>query len=510
MNYSKREDNGFIEICDYVYEHTDETYLIIYDDEKLLCRLDSIALANNGVEKDNPGYEEYNVIVFSEPDDSTFEMSYHNIPSIMFCEKEIVFDRKEFEERVAGQYDDTKTVNIIFGIDGLIKGTNVLSGSFHTGIELVDNDEEVKKINKEASKIFKKIKDFNIGDLVYRDDDGKIRNNEKNKLRKLHQELIHRLDDINDGSYYVDDSFVIDNHDELTFFNENFKFTRKDWSLINNEESTTINNIGAAYYTKEDYKNAFPYYLVSALMGDDQALSNLGYCFMYGRYVEKNEEIAIALFTMAANRNNPEACYKLATIYRYNKDYKNNLLARKYIITAFNNIYDNYYYSQSPSLCLLAAREKINGDIFEKDLFGAYLLLLIAKDGYSQSLEEGFNPHEKQFNETIQLLEEPIFNECKEKYEDGDEEAYIFSIYKINPDVYHDEEQLLLGDSVITLKARVDEEEGTTLPIGSICYVCELHRDFVLVEYEEWEKSKLDGIYKFNKEEVKKQLVKFN
>ena len=510
MNYSKREDNGFIEICDYVYEHPDETYFVIYDDQKLLCRLESIALANNGVDIDNLGYEEYNVIIFIEPDGNHFEMTYHNVPSLMFCEDDQVFDKREFNERITNQFDDTQTVTIIFGMDGLIKGTNVLSGTYHTGIEIVDNDEEVKKINKEASKMFKKIKEFNIGDLIYRDDDDKIRNTEKNKLKKLHKALIDRLDEINDGSYYIDDSFVVDSHEDLHFFTDKFKFTRKDWSLINNEDDTSLNNIGAAYYTKGDYQNAFPYYLISALMGDDQALSNLGYCFMYGRYVEENDEIAVALFTMAANRNNPDACYKLATIYRYNEEYKNDLLARKFIIKAFNNIYDNYYYSQSPSLCLMAAREKIKGNLFEKDLFGAYLLLLIAKEGYSSSLESGFNPHEKQYNDTLKYLDDPMFDECKEKYENGDEQAYVFSLSKINPDIYHDEEKLMMGDSVITLKPYKSDDDGLILPVGSICYICEVHRDFVLVEYDSWDDSPLNGVYNFRNEEVKKQVIKFN
>lgn len=61
---------------------------------------------------------------------------------------------------------------------------------------------------------------------------------------------------------------------------------------IENNDSNKILTAGADYYRDEDYENAFKYYNLAASMGNKQAMSNLGYCYLYGRSIEKDEEMA--------------------------------------------------------------------------------------------------------------------------------------------------------------------------------------------------------------------------
>ena len=68
------------------------------------------------------------------------------------------------------------------------------------------------------------------------------------------------------------------------------KLTNADIVAISEENDVHFNNIGAEYYRKGEYENALEYYRISASMGNDQAISNLGYCYLYGRSIEKNEK----------------------------------------------------------------------------------------------------------------------------------------------------------------------------------------------------------------------------
>ena len=54
-------------------------------------------------------------------------------------------------------------------------------------------------------------------------------------------------------------------------------------------------------------------------MGDMNAVSNLGYCYLYGRDIEQNTSLAIAYFKTAAENGVIDAMYKLGDIYSSDK-----------------------------------------------------------------------------------------------------------------------------------------------------------------------------------------------
>jgi tetratricopeptide (TPR) repeat protein len=67
-----------------------------------------------------------------------------------------------------------------------------------------------------------------------------------------------------------------------------------------------------------EYDQAFKWYEKGADLGNVQALINLGYCYQYGRSVEKDMQKAYDCFHRAALvSTSPEAYYKLGDMYRW-------------------------------------------------------------------------------------------------------------------------------------------------------------------------------------------------
>ena len=91
--------------------------------------------------------------------------------------------------------------------------------------------------------------------------------------------------------------------------------TSADMNAVSLRDSNYINNKGANLYCNGIYKSAVEYYRLAAAMGNIQAISNLGYCYLYGRDIESNLSLAIAYFKIASMNQNIDAAYKLGDIY---------------------------------------------------------------------------------------------------------------------------------------------------------------------------------------------------
>ena len=71
------------------------------------------------------------------------------------------------------------------------------------------------------------------------------------------------------------------------------------------DRSDDLLNQGAEAYqtqTPEGFKTAVRYYEEAARLGNGQAMTNLGYCYMYGRGVTKNPEKGFRRFVEGAKR----------------------------------------------------------------------------------------------------------------------------------------------------------------------------------------------------------------
>lgn len=74
------------------------------------------------------------------------------------------------------------------------------TGKRSTGIGIIDNDEEVQRLNDEANRLFMALNSFENG--TYRFDNERFKKI-KPDLQSLTYRLIRRLDEINDGTYEI-------------------------------------------------------------------------------------------------------------------------------------------------------------------------------------------------------------------------------------------------------------------------------------------------------------------
>ena len=215
---------------------------------------------------------------------------------------------------------------------------------------------------------------------------------------------------------------------------EKVALTAADFNAIEWHDSNYLNSKGAKQYIKEDYKTAVEYYHLAAAMGNPQAISNLGYCYLYGRDIEPNLSLAIAYFKIAARHDVVDAAYKLGDIYSRDKwGVRDRELSNYYYRMAASLIIDeewegnqvitkSYELEKYPSLCYALGREMAIGGAMNTDLDSAYQFLRKAETGYRRELMNGAVMYEQSYEGVQALLADAQFDEIRGKYEDEDEE----------------------------------------------------------------------------------------
>lgn len=220
------------------------------------------------------------------------------------------------------------------------------------------------------------------------------------------------------------------------------KLSKADINAIARNDSNYLNTKGANCYLNKDYKTAVEYYRIASSMGNVQAISNLGYCYLYGRDIEANTDLAIAYFEIAAQRENVDACYKLGDIYgssKWGKEdkelsiYYYRLAASILISEDWENEAAIAYCSQLrqyPSLCFALARELMPGGYMRTDIVEAYQFLRVAEQGYRIELSNGADFYQKTYEDVISLLNDSIFDDIRDEIDllfddedDSDERA---------------------------------------------------------------------------------------
>lgn len=94
-------------------------------------------------------------------------------------------------------------------------------------------------------------------------------------------------------------------------------------------------DIGAEAYQRRDYETAIKFYRKSADAGNVVALSNLGYCYYYGRSIPVDKVKAKECWEKAAILGDIAAVYKLGDMYRngdlpQNPEYSHALYRRAF------------------------------------------------------------------------------------------------------------------------------------------------------------------------------------
>ena len=191
-----------------------------------------------------------------------------------------------------------------------------------------------------------------------------------------------------------------------------------DFVAIRGKDSNFLLSKGADKYG-DDYEESIEYYRLSAAMGNPQAISNLGYCYLYGRSIEPNVSLALAYFTIAGDLGVIDALYKLGNIYS-NDDFvdKDEELEKYYYEKANDALLESYSdYEDYPSLALAIGKETMEDGLFDTDLDRAYFLLKCAEKGFKRYIDSGNDFYEDHYAETLDLLEDKQFDdEIKDNY----------------------------------------------------------------------------------------------
>lgn len=94
-------------------------------------------------------------------------------------------------------------------------------------------------------------------------------------------------------------------------------------------------NRGAEAYQAGDYETAVAYYKKAAAAGNVTALSNLGYCYYYGRSIPVDKEKARRCWEEASERGDVAATCKLGDLLWYGEPVKDRDRAKEFYRKAF-------------------------------------------------------------------------------------------------------------------------------------------------------------------------------
>ena len=149
-------------------------------------------------------------------------------------------------------------------------------------------------------------------------------------------------------------------------------------------------NDGADAYQRGDYETAIRLYKKSADMGNITALSNLGYCYYYGRSIPVDKDKARECWEKAAILGDIAAVYKLGDMYRYgdlpqNLDFSHALYKRAFILATDNS--ENYYVAPDAFLRML----KYYPDDIAEMGYSKLTIALSCVTGIKKRIAEGDN-----------------------------------------------------------------------------------------------------------------------
>lgn len=212
--------------------------------------------------------------------------------------------------------------------------------------------------------------------------------------------------------------------------------TKTDLNAITLSDSNYINNKGANFYNDAQYDKAVEYYRIAAAMGNVNAITNLGYCYLYGRSIDVNVSEAIALFIIASSKRDADAAYKLGDIYSRDKwgvmDKELSVyyyrMAASYIINqeweGRHRIVWHSDLQRYPSLCYALARELAPGGEMSTNIELSYQFLKHAEIGYRKELANGARYYYESCVNVIDMMKASFYDIVREEYDSVFDDEY--------------------------------------------------------------------------------------
>lgn len=212
--------------------------------------------------------------------------------------------------------------------------------------------------------------------------------------------------------------------------NNTLQLSATDYKAIEANDSRYLNSKGANLYRDGEYDLAAAYYHLAASMGNSDAISNLGYCYLYGRHTEPNLSLAIAYFKTAAKKENIDATYKLGDIYGASRwgiqDEELSIyyyrLAVSYLLDeSLEALHDITWYQaleNYPSLCLALGKSMLLDGQLSVNLDLAYQFLMFAQKGYEIELQNNGNYYQSVYEQVVELLGHSQFDTVRHRWDD--------------------------------------------------------------------------------------------
>ena len=150
---------------------------------------------------------------------------------------------------------------------------------------------------------------------------------------------------------------------------------------------TAALNLGAMYYGGEfiprDFRKAIKYYEQATESDDEEtqvrAWNNLGYCYYYGRDIPVDDEKAFNCYMRAAVQRDANALYKIGDMYRYGRYVAKD---EKMALLFYRQALSQVYYKDAPEYADIAKRIgefALYGIGMEKDIYLALKMLTKAE-----------------------------------------------------------------------------------------------------------------------------------
>lgn len=150
---------------------------------------------------------------------------------------------------------------------------------------------------------------------------------------------------------------------------EKFCYTEAlDFLISKTGNSDFMVDLGAFYYEQRDFELALKYYEMAAERQNLYAISNLGYIWYYGRTGEKNYEKAFYYFNMAQKKGDLVAAYKVADMYKNGYYVEKDFTKYKKIIEGLYPKVKNAQYLNEPLPEIFTRLAKIRSEEGDHDV----------------------------------------------------------------------------------------------------------------------------------------------
>ena len=162
----------------------------------------------------------------------------------------------------------------------------------------------------------------------------------------------------------------------------------------------------------QKYEEAFELYHLAAAMGDSDGLCNIAYCYLKGKGVGKDVELAMAYYQLAADKGNEGALKKLASIYKDGYD----MIAPDYekAVEYFKKSL-KYRNSSLPQQYLEMAQAHMPGGRRDTDLSMAYAYLRAAFKTYEEETQYGIYEHQEEMKEIQAMMNQSCYDAYRDQ-----------------------------------------------------------------------------------------------